>query len=225
MPIGVRRTSGVMFVWDGVLLDSMGASFNVYNKIFARLGARQLTMNEFLETQSPNWYEFYSRVGLPEALWKGIDDEWVSLYKEERPKLHPDAMDCLTALRRAGFKLALVSNGSKVRVEEEMERFGLRPFFESILAGEKREELKPSPFMLEKTLRVLGLQPKLAVYVGDSAADIEAARRAGVPSIGIARGPVQAKRLKAENPDRLFGGLDALADFLVNGAQGNPPHP
>ena len=101
-----------MFDWDGVLLDSMGASFNVYNKIFARLGARQLTMNEFLETQSPNWYEFYSRVGLPEARWKGIDDEWVSLYKEERPKLHRDAMDCLTALRRAGFKLALVSIGS-----------------------------------------------------------------------------------------------------------------
>ena len=211
----VRKISGVVFDWDGVLLDSLGASFNVYNKIFASIGTKQLTKHEFLGLQSPNWYEFYSKLGLPTSLWKQVDEEWMRLYKEENPKLHPDAMKCLTTLKAARFRLALVSNGSKARVERELGRFGLSPFFMSVLCGEKKEELKPSPVMLKRALNTIGLPPHGAVYVGDAPADIQAAKNAGVPSIAIARGPIQEERLRAENPDRVFGGLGEMTDFLV----------
>jgi phosphoglycolate phosphatase len=206
--------SGVMFDWDGVLLDSLGASFNIYNKIFTKVGAKRLTKNEFLELQSPNWYEFYVKVGLPRALWKEVDEDWVKLYELERPSLHEDALPCLTALKEVGLKLALVTNGSKARVVEELERLRARAFFESVLFGEKREELKPSPVMLRRTLDVLGLQPKECVYVGDAPADIQAARNAGVPSIAIARGPIEVERLGAERPDRIFRNLAEMTRFL-----------
>lgn len=204
-----------MFDWDGVLLDSLGAAFNVYNKIFARLGAKILTKDQYLELQSPNWYDFYIKIGLPKALWKEVDSEWLRLYQEERPDLHEDALDCLASLKRAKLRLALVSNGSRVRVEEELVRFKLRSFFEVVLFGEKTEELKPSPIMLEKALGAMGVEPTKAVYVGDSPADIQAAKNAGVPSIAIARGPIQAERLRRESPDRVFGGLVDMAEFLL----------
>ena len=205
-----------MFDWDGVLLDSMGASFNVYNKIFAGMGSKRLTKEEFLLAMSPNWYDFYERVGVPRALWKKVDEAWVTLYQEESPGLHPDAVGCLTTLKRSGFKLALVSNGSKARVETELGRFDLKSFFECVYCGETREELKPSPVMLERTLGVLGLQPRGAVYVGDAPADIQASKNAGVPSIAIARGPIEVGRLRGENPDYIFGGLGEMTEFLVN---------
>jgi len=204
-----------MFDWDGVLLDSLGAAFNVYNKIFARLGAKILTKDQYLELQSPNWYDFYIKIGLPKALWKEVDSEWLRLYQEERPDLHEDALDCLASLKRAKLRLALVSNGSRVRVEEELVRFKLRSFFEVVLFGEKTEELKPSPIMLERALGAMGVEPRKAVYVGDSPADIQAAKNAGVPSIAIARGPIQAERLRREGPDRVFGGLAVMAEFLL----------
>ena len=216
--VQVRKTKGVLFDWDGVLLDSLGASFNVYNKIFAQIGTRALTKDEFLGLQSPNWYEFYTRVGVPKSLWKEVDAEWVQLYREERPDLYTDARGCLTVLKGSGFKLALVSNGSKGRVEAELGRFGLGKFFESVLCGEKMEELKPSPVMLERTLGVLGLQPSGAVYVGDAPADVQAAKNAGVPSIALARGPIQEERLRKESPDYVFGGLNDMTDFLVKRA-------
>ncbi len=204
-----------MFDWDGVLLDSLGASLNVYNKIFGEAGMRRLKMDEFLELQSPNWYEFYEKAGVPKSMWKTVDDEWLRLYKDEKPSLHPDATGCLRALSSSGFKLALVTNGSKARVEEELDRFGLMPFFQSIVCGVAREELKPSPAMLERTMTVLGLGPQQAVYVGDSPPDIQAARNAGVSSIALARGRVQAERLKAEGPDQLFRGLGEVTAFLL----------
>ena len=204
-----------MFDWDGVLLDSLGSSFNVYNRIFADVGTKQLTKEEFFRFQSPNWYEFYERVGIPKDLWKKVDADWVRLYREEDPKLHADALSCLTSLRSRGFRLALVSNGSKGRVEVELARFGLIPLFESVVCAEKREELKPSPVMIERALMGLGLPRERAVYVGDAPADIQASKNAGVASIAIARSPIQAERLRAENPDRIFAGLDEMADFLV----------
>jgi len=214
----VKRGSGflgALFDWDGVLLDSLGASFRVYNKILVRLGNGPLTEDEFMRYQSPNWYEFYAKLGIPEKLWKEVDDEWVRLYEEEKPGLHPDAVPCLGRLRGSGLELALVSNGSKARVEMELGRFGLVPLFQSVICGERKEELKPSPVMLERTLRVLGLRPSDVVYVGDAPVDIQAAINAGVVSVAIARGTILESRLRVEKPDYVFGGLRELADFLT----------
>jgi len=207
--------AGVLFDWDGVLLDSLGAAFNVYNRIFARIGTRMLTKDEYLELQSPNWYEFYVKVGLPSSLWKEVDQEWLRLYEEESPGLHADALRCLSVLKGAGFKLALVSNGSRTRVEKELKWFGLTEFFEVVLFGEKKEELKPSPLMIQNALGVMGIIPRDAVYVGDSPADIQAAKNAKVPSVAIARGPIQAERLNREGPDWMFADLDEMTRFLL----------
>ena len=207
--------AGVLFDWDGVLLDSLRAAFNVYNKIFSRLGTKTITKDEYLELQSPNWYDFYAKIGLPVSLWKEVDSEWLRLYEQERPNLQPDAPRCLSALKEAGLGLALVSNGSRARVESELARFGLGPFFGVVLCGEKREELKPSPVMLQRALGVMGIEPEGAIYVGDSPADIQAARSAKVPSVAIARGPIQVERLSEEKPDRMFPDLDRMTDFLL----------
>lgn len=209
------KVSGVVFDWDGVLLDSLGASFNVYNKIFAKIGAKELTRDEFLGLQSPNWYDFYSKVGLPTSVWKRVDDEWLRLYDEEDPELYPDAKKCLTDLGKAGFRLALVSNGSEVRVKRELRVFGLASSFESVLCGRKVEELKPSPAMLERTMAMLGLRPQEVVYVGDAPADVQASKNAKVPSVAIARLPILAERLWKESPDFIFDGLGEMTEFLL----------
>jgi len=211
------RVAGVLFDWDGVLLDSLGAAFNVYNKIFARIGTRMLTKDEYLELQSPNWYDFYVKVGLPAPLWKEVDSEWLRLYGEERPDLHSDAVRCLSSLKGGRLKLALVSNGSRARVENELSRFDAGRFFGVVVFGERKEDLKPSPVMLQKALHALGLEPGEAVYVGDSPADIQAAKNARISSIAIARGPIQVRRLGYEKPDQMFAGLDEMVEFLLGG--------
>lgn len=206
----------MIFDWDGVLLDSLGSSFNVYNRIFEKLGTRRLTRDEFLRLQSPNWYEFYVNVGLPARNWDYVDVEWLRQYDREKPSLYPDARRCLDCLGSAGFRLALVSNGSEARVKKELQELGLAPLFGSVLCGRSKEELKPSPLMLQRTLLALGLAPADAVYVGDAPADVQASKNAGIVSVAISREPILGERLRAENPDLLFGGLDELTVFLAD---------
>ena len=184
------------------------------------MGARRLTEREFLELQSPNWYEFYEKVGVPENLWSKVDEEWSRLYAGESPKLYPDARPCLATLRSAGLRLALVSNGSEARVGGELASLGLNGAFESVLCGRNVEELKPSPAMLQKTMGALGLSPTEVVYVGDAPADVQASKNAGVRSIAIARNPILGERLRKEGPDYAFEGLGAMARFLVGAVSG-----
>ena len=211
---GRKGIRGVIFDWDGVLLDSLGSSFNVYSRIFEKIGARRLTRDEFLRAQSPNWYEFYAEIGLPARHWRYVDDEWLRQYDQEKPVLYPDAKRCLAGLSSVGLRLAVVSNGSEARVKMELAKFGLAPRFASVLCGKTKEELKPSPVMLTRTLAALRLAPNDVVYVGDAPADIQASRNAGVVSVAISREPILGARLRAEKPDHLFEGLEELTRFL-----------
>jgi phosphoglycolate phosphatase-like HAD superfamily hydrolase len=69
--------------------------------------------------------------------------------------------------------------------------------------------------MLERTLRALSLPPSNVAYVGDAPADIQAAKKARVLSVAIAREPILAERLEREKPDLLFEGLEEMTRFLL----------
>lgn len=205
----------VAFDWDGVLFDSSGASMHVYNEILAHLGMKPLTTGEFLNLQSPNWYEFYQKLEIPRHLWDEVDRMWRRLYTRERPKPYPDTVQCLRTLTGHGVRLVLVSNGSKGRVEQEVEKFGLRRMFELLLCGERKEELKPSPVLLNRAAKAVGLRAGDMVYVGDSAVDIEASRNAGMPVVAIARIPALVETLASKQPDDLFRNLEEMTACFV----------
>ncbi|MDE6515584.1 MAG: HAD-IA family hydrolase, partial [Bacteroidales bacterium] len=45
--------------------------------------------------------------------------------------------------------------------------------------------VKPDPAIVHDILRTLGASAGQTLYVGDSAVDMETARRSGIPSIGV----------------------------------------
>ena len=64
-------------------------------------------------------------------------------------------------------------------------------------------------------LERLGAEPADAAYVGDSPFDVQAARAAGVFSVGVAWGGIHSReRLAAEEPDALVDSAEELRDRL-----------
>lgn len=177
-----RRLNGILFDWDGVLHDSLGANFRVYNKILGELGMRRLTEKEFVALQSANWYAFYMRIGIEKRLWREADDMWRRFYSSQKTGLYHDTKRCLSRLREEGYRIALVTNGSRERVARELALFGVTRFFDVVICSQNAGELKPSPVMLVRALERLDLKRSEAAYVGDSDVDIVAARRAHVAS-------------------------------------------
>ncbi|WP_254543559.1 HAD family hydrolase [Halomarina pelagica] len=109
----------------------------------------------------------------------------------------------------------LVSNNQHEAVTYVLRFFGIEDRFEAVygcpFTPEGLRRMKPDPYYLNEALSDLGTRD--ALYVGDSACDVEAAANAGIDSALLTRGrPVECEVA----PTYEIDGLDALP-ALVRG--------
>src|SRR5215468_9463287 len=90
---------GVLFDWDGTLLDSYHADTSAYLAMFKEMG---ITWGpaELEKHYSPNWYQVYRAAKLPRRLWNDADRAWRMQYEKHRPKLISGARCVLEAVRK-----------------------------------------------------------------------------------------------------------------------------
>ncbi|HEY6049968.1 MAG TPA: HAD family hydrolase [Thermoanaerobaculia bacterium] len=204
----------VLFDWDGTLLDSAESSFRSYCRLFAPYGI-DFTRELFAKTYAPDWYRTYEGIGLPREKWKEADARWLEIHAEEACALRPGAPEALANLSGAGVTAALVTSGSRVRVERELESLGVRGAFAELVCGEDAVRKKPDPEALLLALRRLAVGAADAAYVGDSPEDVVMARRAGVFAVGIEGGFPNAEALREAKPDFVAGGLIEAVSVLL----------
>lgn len=202
---------GVLFDWDGTLVDSAATTYACYQTVLARF---DIAFDEaaFRATYSPDWYRTYRALGLPEACWPEADRLWLSEYRRRETPLIPGVRNALEALRERGLLLGLVTAGEGGRVGRELERHGLHPYFETLVCAEELSRRKPAPDGLLLALERLGLSAAEAAYVGDSPEDVQMAQAAGVYAVGLPGGFPNRDSLAAAAPDLLAANLaDAVA--------------
>jgi HAD superfamily hydrolase (TIGR01509 family) len=96
--------------------------------------------------------------------------------------VRPGTLEALERLKSAGYKLAIVSN-AEGRVEADCRRFGLAPFFDTIIDSHVVGVEKPDPRIFHIALERLGVAPDEARFAGDIyAIDVLGARAAGIES-------------------------------------------
>ncbi len=107
--------------------------------------------------------------------------------------LYPGLTDFLLKLRFADLRLALVSGAMRLEIETVLDRAKLRQQFPIIVAGDDITTSKPDPAgyltaiaQLNLAEPGLNLQPSECLAIEDSFAGIEAAKRAGIPVVGVA---------------------------------------
>jgi len=111
----------------------------------------------------------------------------------------------LRSLHAAGIPMAVVTSKVSYGAVEELEAAGLLPYFHAVIGFDDTERHKPDPEPVYAALdRLLADYPERAVIVGDSPADIWAARNAGIRSVAALWGGIDAAAT-----------LDALPDFTA----------
>ena len=100
----------------------------------------------------------------------------------------PGVPENLKALRAAGHRLGLVTNKPARHARRLFDHFGWTDDFAILMAGGDTPELKPSPVPILEAMRRTGATPSETWMVGDHRTDLEAARRAGVPSVFLLNG-------------------------------------
>ena len=144
-----------------------------------------------------------------DALYAVTQQNW---YLEE------DALSSLAALRGKGYRLGMISNTSDdVNVQQLVDRWGLRPPFETIITSAACGIRKPDRRIFELALDHFGVPPEQAAMVGDSLdADILGANRMGLYSIWInRRASVPEEGELAIQPQAVVTRLDQIPGLLA----------
>jgi HAD superfamily hydrolase (TIGR01509 family) len=213
MPLKRNQSiKGVLFDWDGTLIDSYHADTSAYLAMFKEMGIGW-GIDELEKHYSPNWYDVYRAARLPQKHWEAADRAWRTHYANHRPKLIVGVRRILAKVANA-HRLGLVTSGDRDRVIRQLRDFRLTTLFAARVCSGDTARKKPHPEPLRLALRQMKLDPTACVYVGDSPQDVEMARRAGVRAIGVLGPFPTEKRLRAAKPEFLMESLEELPDLL-----------
>lgn len=144
---------------------------------------------------------------------------YYSEHKLDHTRPYPGVPEALERLRRAGVRMAVLTN-KPVRVSQAiLEGLGLAEYFARVYGGNSFEQKKPHPMGVDRLLAELGVEPEQAMMVGDSAVDIRTARNAGIKACGVSYG-FQPETLAEEPPDLRVDRLEELAETVVDARGG-----
>jgi len=147
----------------------------------------------------------------------GLAREIAHAYEDEllpRIALFPDALPTIEALRGAGMRLALLTNGPIDLQRSKVTRFDLARRFDLVIIEGEFGRGKPEPEVFAHAMERLEVAPGEAWMVGDNLyADIGGAKRAGLHAVWIHRDRLELTE-GAAMPDRVIGNLGQLLDAL-----------
>jgi len=207
-----RRVAGVLFDWDGTLIDSFHADSQAYLALFRELGLNW-GLEELEKHYSPDWYAVYRAAGIPSDRWDDADRIWRAYYVKHPSHLMAGARQVLQRLAQR-HRLGLVTSGDRERVTRQLRKFALTRMFRARVCGGDTREKKPHPAPLLLALRKMHLQAEHCVYVGDTPEDIQMARAVGMLAIAVLGPFPTEKRLRAAKPEFLLESLQELPRLL-----------
>ncbi len=206
----------LVFDLDGTLVDSTLDLANAVNATRVHLGMEPLpvpTVASYVGNGAP--------VLIRKAIGPEADEEtldmaltyFLSWYRDhilDNTLPYAGVIDGLEQARRAGHKMAVLTNKPERFSKALLAGLGMDRYFFRVYGGNSFPEKKPNPFGLHKLMEEAAVPPENTWMIGDSSVDILTARNAGVRCVGVTYG-IQPDSLETYPPDVL---LDSLSELL-----------
>ncbi|HLJ90561.1 MAG TPA: HAD family phosphatase [Candidatus Angelobacter sp.] len=181
---------GIVFDFDGVVVDSHPEHRRAWKALFASLG-KEVTDSD-LELVA----EGGKRQDILRHFLGELTDEQVRDYGEqkealrksqaEQPATIPGLLPLLAQIEAAGLPMAVASSGSGSRIAHTLQQLNLKHYFQFALAGEDVSKGKPDPAIFQLAAARMNLAPEDILVCEDAVFGVQAARAAGMKCLGVA---------------------------------------
>ncbi len=207
----------VFWDWNGTLCDDVLLSLEAVNEMLRKRFRPPIGLEEYYRFIDVPIRRFYEHLfDLDEIPMKIISDEFQSYYRAHQRAdcLTPGALDALNVLRDAGAKQYLLTSSHRESVLPALEKQGLPPYFEAVLAAEDWGAL-PKANRAKAFCDANGLRGEDLWFVGDQLHDLETAQACGASCLLLPTGHQSEEKLRsagscfcpslADVPSRILG--------------------
>ncbi|MER9675797.1 phosphoglycolate phosphatase [Mesorhizobium sp. M0208] len=184
-----RSPKAILFDLDGTLVDSAPDIAAAVNELLADRDLPPLRLDQVKSMIGGGIRKLVERAfaasGTP-LLGSALDEAnrvMAPIYRRHltgRTRLMPGVREVLTHLHLSGIAMGVVTNKPQLAAREILLHFGLTDYLGAIVGGDAVTYLKPAPDALLLALDQLQVEPRDTLMVGDSSADVAAARAASM---------------------------------------------
>lgn len=194
-----------IFDFDGTLADSFPFFLSVFDQLARTHGFNPVAAEDVPALRRYNARELMRHVGLPAWKLPMVAKDFIGQMRSNRHRvpLFEGMAEVLGEVKQKGVALAVVSSNSYDNVlhvlKPEVARL-VRHFECGVSIFGKRARLR-------KVLRESGVPREAAIYIGDQATDLDAARAEGIAFGAVAWGYGDFDALRALSPEEAFASV------------------
>ena len=128
----------------------------------------------------------------------------------------PDVPDAIAKLRKAGVRLAILSNMTQPMIDDGLRRAGLAGEFEQAISTDRIQSYKPDPKTYRLATDALGLDASAILFAPFAGWDVAGAKWFGHPTFWVNRLKSPPEEL-GTRADAMGPDLNALVEFALSG--------
>jgi len=118
--------------------------------------------------------------------------------------------ELIEQLKARGHTVVLASSAKEDEVDHYLDLLDARDLADAWTTSADVESTKPAPDLVSSALERAGGSPDDAVMVGDTPWDVEAAAKAGVPTVAVLTGGFAVSELEEAGAKAVFESVDEL---------------
>ena len=214
----------LVFDLDGTMAETAGDLIRALNAVIAPEGLQPMALSDARTMVGAGARALIRRAYVAQR--RPLDDEalerlfaaFIAYYEANivvDTVLFPGFVDALDQLERRGFAFAICTNKIESAARKLCTALGVADRFRTICGQDTFAIAKPDPRILTLTIEKAGGAVADSVMIGDSLADIAAAKAAGVPVIAVDFGYTD-RPVSDFEPDWIISHFDALDSAVAS---------
>ncbi|MBN8545024.1 MAG: HAD family hydrolase [Ignavibacteria bacterium] len=203
-----------IFDIDGTLTSTNQLIFDSFNHINSKYFGKILSPDEVIALFGPTEEEIIVEL-FGDNAEKAISDYFV-YYKENHniASLHDGIENLLDHIIENGGRIAAFTGKGRRSAEITLKELGVFEKVELLISGDDVIQKKPSGEGILTILKKLEIKPEEAIMIGDSSADIKAAREAGVAVASVLWDCWTPELVMKMNNGMLFNTVEELHNHI-----------
>jgi len=204
-----------IFDIDGTLTSTNQLIFDSFNFIAKKYLNKSFTDDEIISMFGPPENDILKK--LCRENYESSRKDYFAYYSKNhwKAELYSGIKEILEHLKSKNYPIGIFTGKGRDASLITLKKLGVDHYFDLIVTGDDVENHKPSPEGIIKFVNHFKLEPERVLMIGDSVADIEASKEAGVKIASVLWDSYGKEEVKTLNSDYYFHTVEELRKFLL----------